>query len=414
MTILNYKSNFIKFIIYISAFLILLFVMVNIVYTEPQRIKSSIINSNIKFVDEITNIDVNYPRFKDEKIDKIISNYIYNYVRIFKDKEENKTLKIDYEIYYQDNYINIVFNLNNSLDNIKYKNILLNLNTKNIEYVSNIYDKEFLEKNINEIVYYKYESKIYDKVKESNVNNHTYIINENKMIIYFYDIKFDEIDYYPYITINLTEDTSNEITANYKYDKYIAFTFEDGPSKYTEEILKTLKYNNSTATFFMLGNRMKYNKDIVLEVYNSNNEIESHTYSHKKLTKLNKNEIDNEINSTEIIFNEITGDNFKYIRPPYDSYNKTITSLNYPLILWSVDSKDWLYKDSIKVYNEVIKDVCDGCIVRLHDIYFETIEAVKKLIPCLNNLGYNVVSVDELMRIKNYIPKNGETIRKIK
>ena len=79
--------------------------IVNIVYTEPLRIKSSIINSNIQFINENTYIDVNYPRFKNEEIDKIISNYIYDYVRKFKLIDETKTLKIDYDIYYKDNSI---------------------------------------------------------------------------------------------------------------------------------------------------------------------------------------------------------------------------------------------------------------------------------------------------------------------
>lgn len=414
MILINYKKNLLKFLICVCITLIILLMIVNIVYTEPLRIKSSIINSNIQFMNENTYINVNYPRFKNEEIDKIVSNYIYDYVRKFKLIDETKTLKIDYDIYYKDNYANIVFYIKNNLDDIKYKNILLNLDNKNMEYITNVFDKDFLEKSINEISYYKYEYSIYNKIKQSNINNHTYLINENMLTIYFYDINFENIDYYPYITINLIENTNKEQTKYYKYDKFIVFTFDNSPSKYTEEILKTLQYNDSTATFFMLGNRMKYNQDVVLKVYNSNNEIESNTYSYKNLTKISDQELEEEINSTEIIYNKITGETLKYIRPPYGNYNKNIISLNYPLILWSIDSKDTLYRDSNKIYNNVIEDSCDGCIVLLHDIHLETVEAVKKLIPSLNNLGYNVVSLEELIKLKKYIPINGEIIRKIK
>ena len=73
MILINYKKNLLKFLIYVCITLIILLVIVNIIYTEPLRIKSSIINSNIKFINENTYIDVNYPRFKNEEIDKIIS-----------------------------------------------------------------------------------------------------------------------------------------------------------------------------------------------------------------------------------------------------------------------------------------------------------------------------------------------------
>ena len=159
---------------------------------------------------------------------------------------------------------------------------------------------------------------------------------------------------------------------------------------------------------------MKYNEEIVKEVYKSSSEVASHTYSHKNLDTLSKDDILKEINSTSIIFNEITNDNIKYIRPPYGNYNDTVKSTNYPIVLWNIDPKDWLVKDSKKVYNSVLKHACDGCIVLMHDLYPTTIEAVKMLIPKLNNMGYEIVSISDLLKYKNYNLKNGEIIRKIK
>lgn len=374
---------------------------------------NSINNSNIIYNDEYSFVDVNYPRLKDDKIDKIISDYIYKYVKDFRlDNTKNKKLNIDYQLYYKDKYLNIVFKINNTIDNIKYKNIIIDTSTKDIAYISNIFDIKYLEKNINELVYYKYSENIYNLIKNSNINNHTYIIDDNKIDIYFYDIKFKDIDYTPYVSIKLNENVFKR--NEYKYDKYIAFTFDDGPTKYTSELLKTLELNNSSATFFMIGNRMKYNKDIVLEIYNSNSEVSSHTYSHKNLTNISKNELNKEINSIEIIYNEITNDNIKYLRPPYGSYNESIISLKYPLILWNIDPKDWLVKDPNQIYNNVIRNACDGCIVLLHDTSFNTIETVKKLIPALNNLDYNVVSISELINAKKYNIGNNQVIRQIK
>lgn len=415
MIILNYKNQLYKYFLYISALLVTLFIIVNVFYKEPAKDLKDVKTSTITYKDELTEVNVEYPRFKDDKINKLITDIIYDYVKEFKKFDTvQKSLIMDYKLYYFDDYVNITFNIENTLEKAKNKNILLNLKKKEISYISNIYDKEYLENEINEIVYYKYQTDVYEKIKESNINNNTYIIDENKIEVYFNNINFENLDYIPYIIIPLTEDTFNEDEVPDENKKYIAFTFDDGPSKYTKELLKTLELNESTATFFMLGNRMKYNEEIVKEVYKSSSEVASHTYSHKNLNKLSKDNILKEINSTSIIFNKITNDNIKYIRPPYGNYNDTVKSTNYPIILWNIDPKDWLVKDSTKVYNAVLKHACDGCIVLLHDLYPTTIEAVKMLIPKLNSMGYEIVSISDLAKYKNYNLKNGEIIRKIK
>lgn len=415
MIILNYKNQLYKYFLYISALLVTLFIIVNVFYKEQTKDLKDVKTSTITYKDELTEVNVEYPRFKDDKINKLITDIIYDYVKEFKKFDTvQKSLIMNYKLYYFDNYVNITFNIENTLEKAKNKNILLNLKNKEISYISSVYDKEYLENEINEIVYYKYQTDVYEKIKESNINNNTYIIDENKIEVYFNNINFENLDYIPYIIIPLTEDTFNEDEVPDENKKYIAFTFDDGPSKYTKELLKTLELNDSTATFFMLGNRMKYNEEIVKKVYKSSSEVASHTYSHKNLNKLSKDDILKEINSTSIIFNKITNDNIKYIRPPYGNYNDTVKSTNFPIILWNIDPKDWLVKDSTKVYNSVLKHACDGCIVLMHDLYPTTIEAVKMLIPKLNSLGYEVVSISDLAKYKNYNLKNGEIIRKIK
>ena len=73
------------------------------------------------------------------------------------------------------------------------------------------------------------------------------------------------------------------------------FHFDDGPGSYSEELARTLLSHESKATFFELGNRMKYNQDTVKTLYGYGMEIGSHTYAHKNLNKLSDEEIDEEI-----------------------------------------------------------------------------------------------------------------------
>lgn len=415
MIILNYKNQLYKYFLYISALLVSLFVIVNVFYKEPIKVSKEVSDSIIEYKDDITEINVEYPRFKNDKINKIITDILYDYIKEFKKFDTiKKSLIMDYKLYYFEDYVNVTFTVENTIDKAKNKNILINLKSQELSYITNVYDKDYLEQEINELVYYKYSTDIYDKIKDSNINNNTYIIDKNKIEVYFNNINFKDLDYIPYITINLTEDAFEDDNENTENKKYIAFTFDDGPSKYTKELLKTLELNKSSATFFMLGNRMKYSEDIVKEIYNSSSEVASHTYSHKNLNKISDKEVLNEINSPVILFKEITGGEIKYLRPPYGNYNETVKSTNYPIILWNIDPKDWLVKDSNQVYNSVLKHACDGCIVLMHDIYPTTIEAVKMLIPKLNSMGYEVVSISNLAKNKKYQIKNSEIIRKIK
>ena len=241
MILLNYKNNFIKYIIYMSAVFISLFVIVNVCSKYEQKKDENVISSYITYTDELTEINVSYPRFKEDKINKIVSENIYSYVKNFKSYDKlNKSLNIDYDLYYFDNYLNIVYNIEDSLTKIKNKNILIDLKNKKLAYISNLYDKDYLTDEINNIVYSKYSNNIYEKIKASNIDNHTYIIDNNKIDIYFNDILDKDINYVPKITIKLSEsviDLEEDKNNIETYDKkYIAFTFDDGPSKYTKEL----------------------------------------------------------------------------------------------------------------------------------------------------------------------------------
>lgn len=404
MILLKHKNSIIKFFVYYFVLFLSLFIIVNLFDISKDDKISSVEKSIIQNNEENYNIYVEYPRFHDDKIDTIITNIIYSYVKEFKYEQTNsRSLDMTYELYYFEDYVNITFHIENTNTIIKNKNILINLDKKELSYITNVYDKEYLLNQINELVYYKYSNEIYEKIKDTSLNNHTYILSENEIIVYFNDIKFDNLDYIPYVNVFLDESLNVNGDVNYDNNKkYIAFTYDDGPSEYTLDLLKTLELNNSSATFFMLGNRMKNYEDVILEIYKSNSEIGNHTYSHKDLSQIDIEELNNEINSTNIIYNEITNDTLKYLRPPYNNYNVGAINNNLEIVTWNIDTNDWLNRNSDEIYNNVITNACDGCIVLMHDIYEESIEATKMLIPKLHEMGYEIVSISDLARIKNY------------
>lgn len=216
-------------------------------------------------------------------------------------------------------------------------------------------------------------------------------------------INNNEISKYLNYEFSLDEEYKNE--SAYDYDptkKYIAFTFDDGPSEAnTKEIIDFLNKNKSTATFFMLGKLINNYPDIPKYALDNNMEVGSHTYSHSNLKKMKLNKVAEEINNTNEAYFNATGETFTLVRPPYGSINEKIKStFDYTYILWSVDTEDWRYKDADYVTNHILEHAQDGDIILMHDIHPTTKEAVFKVVPELYVRGYRIVSVSELARIK--------------
>jgi len=216
-------------------------------------------------------------------------------------------------------------------------------------------------------------------------------------------INNNEISKYLNYEFSLDEEYKNE--SAYDYDptkKYIAFTFDDGPSDAnTKEIIDFLNKNKSTATFFMLGKLINNYPDIPKYALDNNMEVGSHTFSHSNLKKMKLNKVAEEINNTNEAYFNATGETFTLVRPPYGSINEKIKStFDYTYILWSVDTEDWRYKDADYVTNHILKHAQDGDIILMHDIHPTTKEAVFKVVPELYVRGYRIVSVSELARIK--------------
>ena len=70
------------------------------------------------------------------------------------------------------------------------------------------------------------------------------------------------------------------------------------------------------------------------------------------------------------------------------------------LVNWSVDSKDWKYKNADTIVKTIMDNVKDGDIVLMHDLYESTAEAVEKLVPKLVEKGYQLVTVEELYTVR--------------
>lgn len=190
----------------------------------------------------------------------------------------------------------------------------------------------------------------------------------------------------------------------------VALTFDDGPGIYTQRILDTLKKYNAHATFFMLGDNVSKYPDAVKAVRAAGCEIGNHTKSHSDLKKLSASEVLKEINDTQDLINKTLGTSGEQyiVRPPYGNVNDTVKEVcKHPLILWAVDTLDWSSKNADKVLAEVKKEVKDGKVVLMHDIYLSTADAVDKVVPWLVEQGYQICSVSEMFAVREEYMKDG-------
>ena len=130
----------------------------------------------------------------------------------------------------------------------------------------------------------------------------------------------------------------------------------------------------------------------------------SHTYDHTQLTKLGKDALNKQFEDTDNEIKNIVGEGAVTVRPPYGSYNDTVKevakSYDQPIILWSIDTLDWKTKNVDSTYNEVMNNVSDGAIILFHDIYEQSVDAAIKLIPALQEKGYQLVTVSEMGEAK--------------
>lgn len=178
----------------------------------------------------------------------------------------------------------------------------------------------------------------------------------------------------------------------------VALTFDDGPSaQYTEKLLDGLKERGVKATFFVMGESVKENQNIIKRMYDEGHLIGNHTYSHTDLAKTDFNTACKEINDTNLCVKNITGYTPKYIRPPYGDWNKKLLKeTDMSVVLWTVDPEDWKDRNANVVASRVLKNTRAGDIILLHDIFNSSVEAAFQIIDRLQDQGFQFVTVDKL------------------
>lgn len=366
-------------------------------------------------------VSINYPVTNIGILDEAVSSYVNRVYGDFK----SKTYKVKPEINISYNYkevnddvISIGIKTEIVSDTVTNKVKTFVYNKKSGKFLSMediVSDTEALDFEIKKRLLEKYQDADMDYL--SNVSYDFFTIDDENLTLYFnpielkskksdliyLDISLDSLD----LLIDVQSFKKNDVYLSLKKreildsDKVVALTFDDGPSKYTSDILKILKDNDACATFFVIGNKVSFYSDVLRDMLTFGNEIGNHSYDHKYLKRLSESEFKAEIDKTQEEIKKVTGFTPTLFRPTYGGYSnilKSYTDLTF--VLWDVDSRDWSVKNSKKVFSNVVSSVKSGSIVLMHDNHVYAVQALEDIIRDLKDKGYKFVTVSELLKLK--------------
>ena len=185
----------------------------------------------------------------------------------------------------------------------------------------------------------------------------------------------------------------------------IALTFDDGPHPfYTAEILDILKQYDVKATFFCVGSNAELYPELIEREIAEGHEIANHTYNHYHVSKLSGEALSKDILCCTKTLERISGRKIRFFRPPEGVCNEALKEIceqaGMTIVLWSVDTRDWAHTPINEICQNVKSNARNGSIILMHDFIGKnspTPKALRQIIPMLQELGYEMVTVSQLV-----------------
>lgn len=186
----------------------------------------------------------------------------------------------------------------------------------------------------------------------------------------------------------------------------IYLTFDSGyENGSTEKILDTLKKHNVPAAFFLVGNYIEKNPDLVRRMVDEGHIVGNHTMHHYDMSKLaDKKAFTKELQDLETLFQQTTGKALpKFYRPPQGLYSQEnlqmAKELGYQTVFWSLAYVDW-NNDSQptreEAFSKLLPRIHNGAVVLLHSTSATNAEILDELLTKWEAMGYQFASIDKL------------------
>ena len=191
-------------------------------------------------------------------------------------------------------------------------------------------------------------------------------------------------------------------------EKKLYLTFDAGyENGYTAKILDVLKEQQVPAAFFLVGNYIEKNADLVRRMAEEGHLVGNHTMHHPDMSKLSdKAAFQKELTDLEALYKEKTGQDMpKYYRPPQGSYSeanlKMAKALGYKTVFWSLAYVDWLgdaQPTREEAFQKLLPRTHNGAVVLLHSTSRTNAEILDELITKWKAEGYTFGTVEELFQ----------------
>ena len=188
--------------------------------------------------------------------------------------------------------------------------------------------------------------------------------------------------------------------------KVIYLTFDSGyENGATEKILDVLKKHNAPAAFFLVGNYIEKNGDLVRRMVDEGHIVGNHTMHHLDMSKLSEKEaFAKELQDLETLFKETTGKDLpKYYRPPQGVYSQEnlqmAKELGYKTVFWSLAYVDWkndAQPTKQEAFDKLLPRIHNGAVVLLHSTSATNAEILDELLTKWEADGYRFESIDKL------------------
>lgn len=182
-------------------------------------------------------------------------------------------------------------------------------------------------------------------------------------------------------------------------DGELALTFDDGPHKvYTKKLLDGLRERGVKASFFLVGENIPGNEELVRQMAKDGHLIGVHCMAHVDLARQPLAKSVEEIQETADRIEAVAGKRPEYIRPPYGSWSTELQEkVSMTPVFWDVDTLDWKNRNTARIVKHICKNAAVHTVVLMHDAYQTSVDAALEAIDTLAAEGYTFVTIEECL-----------------
>ncbi len=184
--------------------------------------------------------------------------------------------------------------------------------------------------------------------------------------------------------------------------KVVALTVNvDWGEEYIPAMLQEFKKYDARVTFFVTGRWAEKNPELLKEMSKAGHSIQNHGYKHLHFNQLAPAQTEEQIKKAEKIIKEITGKQCRFLASPYGEQGKqlmqVVSSLDYDLIMWSIDTIDWQRPSPDTIVKRVLNRLHNDAIVLMHPTE-PTVKALPEMLKGLKEQGYKMVGIEDIIK----------------